>query len=144
MVRRLDHRGSSAVEFALILPLLTLLLFGIIEFGILLYNKQVITNASREGARAGIAWASPRPTPSDIKSVVDGYSKSHLLTFASSDPGPSTAVPNGTCSGFGQSLDVTVTYQYQFLVFSSVLRLVGPDVLGNSLTLTAQTIMKCE
>jgi Flp pilus assembly protein TadG len=44
-------RGAAAVEFALILPLLLLLVFGIVEFGLLL-NKQVsVSNAAREGAR---------------------------------------------------------------------------------------------
>jgi Flp pilus assembly protein TadG len=48
------ENGAAAVEFAILLPLLAGLVFGIIEFGLLLYNQQVITNASREGARAAI------------------------------------------------------------------------------------------
>ncbi len=52
---RSDH-GASAVEFALVLPVLMLLTFGIIEFGVLLFDKAVITNASREGARMGIVF----------------------------------------------------------------------------------------
>ena len=45
------QRGAAAVEFAIVLPLLLVFVFGIIEFGFLLYDKAVITNASREGAR---------------------------------------------------------------------------------------------
>ena len=52
-----NQNGVALVEFGLILPLLILLLFGITEFSLLLYNKQVITNAAREGARAGIIIA---------------------------------------------------------------------------------------
>ena len=48
------QKGAVAVEFALILPVLVLLLFGIVEFSLLMYNKQILTNASREGARYGI------------------------------------------------------------------------------------------
>ncbi len=48
-----SENGASAVEFALVLPLLLVLVFGIIEFSIFLYDKAVITNASREGAQAG-------------------------------------------------------------------------------------------
>ena len=48
------------MEFAIIAPLLFIILFGIIEFGILIYNKAMITNASREGARAGIVFSDPR------------------------------------------------------------------------------------
>ena len=49
-----DQKGGALIELAIVLPLLVLLLIGAVEFGILYYNKQVITNASREGARAGI------------------------------------------------------------------------------------------
>lgn len=51
---RLNPKGAAAVEFAIVLPLLMLLICGTIEFGVLLYNKQVVTNASREAVRAGI------------------------------------------------------------------------------------------
>ena len=46
--------GSAVVEFAIILPILFLVLFGIIEFGLLFANKQMLVTASREGARLGI------------------------------------------------------------------------------------------
>ena len=52
-----NNKGASAVEFALVLPILIVLLFGIVEFGLLMYNKAVITNASREGARDGHLFA---------------------------------------------------------------------------------------
>jgi Flp pilus assembly protein TadG len=59
-MRLKSQKGVAAVEFALVLPLLVLLIFGIIEFSLLMFNKQVITNASREGARAGIVAGTPR------------------------------------------------------------------------------------
>ncbi|MFV9692161.1 MAG: TadE/TadG family type IV pilus assembly protein, partial [Desulfobacteria bacterium] len=46
-----NKRGVAAVEFAICLPILIVLVFGSIEFGLMFYNKQVITNASREGVR---------------------------------------------------------------------------------------------
>ena len=42
------------VELALALPMMLLLIFGAVEFGTAMYDKAVITNASREGARFGI------------------------------------------------------------------------------------------
>lgn len=48
---RFLQRGVAAVEFAFILPVLLLLLFGIINFGLLMYDLSVVTNAAREGAR---------------------------------------------------------------------------------------------
>jgi Flp pilus assembly pilin Flp len=46
-----DERGAAAVEFALILPVIIMLLFGIIELGRAWNVKQVLTDAAREGAR---------------------------------------------------------------------------------------------
>jgi len=52
MRRRLHSReGASAIEFALVLPLLVLFLFGIIEFGLAFARSQGMEAAAREGAR---------------------------------------------------------------------------------------------
>jgi hypothetical protein len=51
-----DQNGTAIVEFAIVLPILFLFVLGIIEFGALLYDKAVITNASREGARTAIVF----------------------------------------------------------------------------------------
>lgn len=48
---RPEERGSSAVEFAVVLPLLLILVFGIIEFGLAFYRAQNFQAAAREGAR---------------------------------------------------------------------------------------------
>lgn len=47
--------GQSTVEFALSVPLLLLLIFGIIDFGRALNVAVIVSNAAREGVRAGIA-----------------------------------------------------------------------------------------
>ena len=52
--KNIDQKGVAAVEFAIVLPFLVLLICGTIEFGLMFYNKQVITNASREGVRSMI------------------------------------------------------------------------------------------
>ena len=51
--RRGADRGAVAVEFALILPILVMILFGIIEFGFVLAQKAALSSAVREGARYG-------------------------------------------------------------------------------------------
>jgi Flp pilus assembly protein TadG len=51
---RRDEEGTSLVEFALIVTLLSTLLLGIMVFGILLSKRQVLTQAAAEGARAGV------------------------------------------------------------------------------------------
>ena len=47
----LDDRGATAVEFALILPLLLLFLFGVVQFGFLFSVYNTMVHAAREGAR---------------------------------------------------------------------------------------------
>lgn len=111
------QKGASLVEFALILSLLLIITFGIIEFGLLMYNQQVITNASREGARAGIVASSPRLSISQIDSIVQNYCGNYLVTFDNSNSPPATQVPNYNANAaFGDDLEVQVTYNYSFLV----------------------------
>ena len=48
------RRGATIVEFALVAPLLFLVVIGMVEFGRMVMVQQILTNASREGARQGI------------------------------------------------------------------------------------------
>ena len=51
---RKRRRGAAAVEFAVVAPVFFILIFGMIEFGRMVMVQQVITNASREGARLSV------------------------------------------------------------------------------------------
>ncbi len=48
-----NSHGAAAVEFALVLPLLLTILFGTIEWGYYFFNRQIVINSAREGARVG-------------------------------------------------------------------------------------------
>jgi len=139
-IRREGREGQALVEFAIILPVLVILLLGIMEFGLLLYNQQVITNASREGARYGIVARTDRRTPGEIAIVVNEYCGTRLITFGSGG-GPETVVDPSDTNGakFGEDLSVTVSFQYDFLVLPNF---VGALVGGTNLQ--AQTSMKYE
>lgn len=145
--RKKGQRGAAVVEFAVIAPLLLVLVFGIIEFSILLFDKAMITNASREGARVGIVYRgpdTPRPSNAEIEQVVESYCEEHLISF---DPAAELVIgidPNDVASRTeGVSLTVTVTYPFRFLVFSNLLGLVGGG-LADVLTLNAVTVMRME
>ena len=84
MKYRFSQRGASAVEFALILPLLIVLTFGIIEFGLLMYNQQVLTNAAREGARYGIVQTDP--TDAAVTNGTDWYQGCGSVLYADYPP----------------------------------------------------------
>lgn len=133
-----DEKGAAMVEFSLILPLLAILLFGVIEFSLLLYNKQVITNASREGARAGIVAQTPRLTLTDIQQVVNNYTASHLITFGTTSP-PVISIDNSGGTAFGNDLTVTVSYNYDFLVLPNFVA-----SLAGGINLKAETVMRYE
>lgn len=53
-IRRGTERGATVVEFAVIASLLLLILFGILEFGILFMQKHLVENGAREGVRVGV------------------------------------------------------------------------------------------
>jgi TadE-like protein len=51
-----SRRGQSLVEFALVMPLLLVMLLGIMEFGRAWHISQIVTDAARQGARAGAIY----------------------------------------------------------------------------------------
>ena len=145
-----NNKGVAAVEFALILIPLILLLFGTIEVGLLVYNKQIITGASREGARAGIVASLDREAQPEgehittSRNVATTYCSDKLITFGDSvDPLKVEATyddDNDNEDGiinFGDDLTVTVSYDYGFLVLGNLGFV--PEV-----NLVSTTVMKLE
>jgi len=131
-----DQKGIAAVEFALVLPLLVILAFGIIEFSLLLFNKAVITNASREGARAAILYRVTPAPESEIQDVVNQYCRDRLISLKATHP-PSVSVSPAGASGDPRT--VRVNYTYNFLVLPAFM-----TGLGGGITLQAETIMRME
>jgi Flp pilus assembly protein TadG len=105
---RLD-RGSVAVEFALLLPILLLIVVGTIEFGRVYSQVQVYNGAAREGARCAAVMAtvfdSTCDTVSDVQARIDDASDPY--------PDPPTAVitPSGGCTDSTVGGDVTVKWE---------------------------------
>jgi Flp pilus assembly protein TadG len=138
-----NQRGTTAVEFAIILPLLVVFVFAIIEFGLVFYNKAMVTNASREAARAGIVYRDPPLTVAEIQGVVDDYCGGMLVTFGSSS-GATTTVPSGECANHGDELVVNVAYQYEFLLIPDFLTAFFAGGMPGSIDISAVTRMRCE
>ena len=136
-----NQNGAAMVEFAIVLPVLLLLIFGMLEFSIMLYDKAMLTNASREGTRLGILFR-PAPIPAtvytvDIPTTVNSYLQNNLISLGGASPW-NTSV-SGTCTAAGVPITVTVTYPYTFLVLPGFLTSLAPN-----LTLGATTTMRCE
>ena len=101
---RKDSRGNAVIEFALVLPILLLVLFGITEFGRAIMTKNILHTASREGAR--LAAVSPI---SDTLSVQGRVIE--ILDAARVDVKEITIVYNAAT----KSIQVTVTNDFQVL-----------------------------
>lgn len=142
-----NESGGAAVEFAILLPLLVLLLAGIIEYGLVMFNQQMITNASREAARAGIVSQTPPVALTGTDSVEDialDYCQDFLVTFDAANKPPTvvSSLPDGS-QGFGDRLTVAVQYDYQFLFLPNIQGLFGGSG-SSALTLQATTTMRYE
>lgn len=127
-----NQKGTAMVELAITLPLILSLLCGTIEFGVLFYNKQVITNASREGARAGIP---ADITPSEIRTIVKNYSNDKLICLKNA-----IAIVDDDIDidvDGDDDLSVSITRAYPFL-FSQILG------FGTSVNISASTVMRKE
>jgi len=145
ITKKKSERGAALVELAMVLPFLLLMLAGIIEFGLLFYNQQVLTNSTREGARAGIALTGKAlidkgiVTANDFKdevdSVVQAYCQNHLITFNTGQVVGTTV--DGALGSHPDELTVSVNYTYAFLI---------PELLnlGSTMQLNASTVMNME
>ena len=71
------RRGASAVEMAIVLPLLLLMIFGIIEFGRAIMVHQILVNAAREATRRAVI---PGATDAQVLSRVSNYMSSAGIT----------------------------------------------------------------
>jgi Flp pilus assembly protein TadG len=142
-----DTKGTAMVEFAIICTVLLMILFGIIDMGHALYMKAVVTNASREGARYGIRYqvdsSKKRITPDHLSPSISDYVKNTYLSQTSmpcdADP---QVYPDGlgyTTGDSGAPLQVTVTAVKSWFILDYFV----PN-LGNSMTLSATTVMQCE
>lgn len=111
--------GSQLVEFALVLPLLLLVVLGIAEFGFVFQRYEVLTNAAREGARIAVL---PGYTQPDVEARVRAYLTAGGVPVTAGNPViPAIAtVATPTAVGPVNSRRVTVTYTYAFTFLSVI------------------------
>jgi Flp pilus assembly protein TadG len=134
--KRRAQSGTSTIEAVLVLPVMLLLVFAIAELGIAFTRSNSLTNAVREGARAGVVFRAPCDG-----ALVRAQVMTTVSSFASSsgiDPATITTGVTGECAGTGTQLIVDATVPYNFVALDS---LAG---LAPSLNLTARTVMRNE
>lgn len=117
-----NDRGAAAVEFALILPVLILLILGLVEFS-RLFNIQIsLTNSAREGARTMA-----------VQNDLDIARSAAIAAAPSINPAISTAqvsINPADCSA-GGTVTVTINYTVDLLTgfFGAELPLTGKGVM---------------
>jgi Flp pilus assembly protein TadG len=119
------ERGSELIEFAIVAPLLLVVLFGIIDFAFMFQRYEVLTNAAREGARIAVL---PEYTYDDVKNRVTQYLDINGMTgatFAGSMIEETVHIGTGGAPPCVTLRGVTVTYPYNFLAIGKVIKLVG-------------------
>ena len=128
-VKRSRRRGAALVEFAVIAPIFLTLVGGMIELGRAIVVVQILTNASREGAR--IAGYDTTTSASTVTSAVNTYLTNESISGATTTVSPSSL----SSVADGSQVSVTVSIPY-----SSVSWLPAPFFLGGQ-TLGATTVM---
>jgi hypothetical protein len=148
----LDDRAQSLAEFALVIPVLVILAFGIIDFGMGLRAYITVAQASREGARfasvgndpgtfvgGGSGECNGSTTSTAVGKVcatLDGLGLSNLESVA-------VTYPSGKASG--KSVHVRVRYQYRYITpIRSLVAAFSGGALSDHITITSDTDMRLE
>jgi len=134
------QRGVAAIEFALIAPVVLVILYGVFEFGFAFWRKQGLTAAVREGARRAIVLTNPRVTEADVVAEVMDY----MANVGLDHPDAAASCPTCPCpigANSGQSVTVNAFYPTQFLVLSGLQYGGG---MASSVGLSASVVMQCE
>ena len=125
-LRRTD-RGQSLAEFAIVVPIFLILVFGIVDFSMALRAWLTVTNASREGARVLVLGQSCSQVTAQSQNVAKGLSPSVTVTITPS-----------TCTGVsGDTMSVSVSYTYKFVTpLGSLAKMItGPITMTSTSTM---------
>ncbi|MBM4764492.1 TadE family protein [Bacillus sp. B15-48] len=114
-----SEKGQSLVEFAFVIPMLVLLLFGIVDFGRAFHAYLVIDHAGREAARAA-SLSDSNPTQVAVQS---GGSIGLATGHVNVNPG----------SGPGTDATVVIKYPFEFIT-----------PIASGFTITNTTVMRVE
>jgi Flp pilus assembly protein TadG len=138
-----DDRGAALVEFALVLPLLLVFIFGILEFGKAFNYWIDMTHLANEGARWAVVNQNPAAT-----GTLQEYVKSRANTVELRDGGTASipsgdeaevciSFPNGTAN-VGDPVRVTVTATYHWIPF------IADRMSSGQVTITGSATMRLE
>ena len=138
------QRGVAVVELAMVLPMLTILLIGVVNLGLVVREFQILQNAAREGARYSSLWGNSIAQAGDataqtametaIKNRVVSYLAQEGITIALNDVSVDQTIPLNVGGGLTVTgSKITVTYSRSTLIaLSSWLPLGSVTLKGES------------
>lgn len=133
--------GQDLVEYALIFPILFMFLVGIFDLGRVVIYYSILTNAAREGARAGIIYQTDQ---NDMEAAVDAAVCYYAVGLGIGCPNPSVSVSFLDQSGNGRNDHVRVSVSSQFKPVTPFIGSLLGLGQGGSLTLNSQSTMRIE
>jgi Flp pilus assembly protein TadG len=130
-----DERGQAVTEFAVILPVLLMVLFAIFQFGVVFNNYIQVTSAAREGARKG-AVSRGAGNCAQVQTLAQNAAKQAAAGLSTSGMNV-TVADTCTSNAIAQGSDMTVTVTYPWSV-----KVLGYVVASGNLT--SATTMRVE
>ena len=112
-----DEQGQSVAEFALVLPILMMILLGILQFGVIFRDYLAVTDAVRAGARkAAVSRSTASPTTTCKDAVMKAATDLNVADKLTVD----CQTPNGWNPG--EDVVVTASYPYEINVLGQVVK----------------------
>ena len=130
------RRGQALVEFALIVPVFLMIAFATIDFGMAFNASLTISNAAREGARAGVTNPTTTAVQNRVRDVAGGMNNSNLTVTVSCKTAGGAACAGGMAGAVsGTTIVVTVGYRYAMIT---------PIAFGTVVPLSSTAQMRVE
>ena len=107
------RRGQAVVEFALVLPLVLILVISVFEFARAWNIQQVLTDAAREGARIAVVGSGREETEGVITGKVQ-TAVNNALSIAAIDPDDADVTLTNMGAGRGSAATVRIELPYRF------------------------------
>ena len=145
-----SEQGAALVEFAFVLPLLLVLLFGIVDFGLYIYNDLWMTHAARDAVRAAAVETTDQTGVATTVAQKDVLHGDPLIGVIPSPPTVTVrfgdALRTSPAANSGESVTVTIRGQYSFLtpLLGKLMRFFGANTMGNSMAVASSATMRHE
>lgn len=141
---RVRERGAAAVEFALVLPVLVLLILGMVDFGFAISAEAIVGNAARDGARvASLGGSESVAKSAALKSSSSLVGTPPTVNVKCLQADLVTACPGANydaARSVGSIVVVTVSYNYHYITpFVSMVGVADPLVVSKSSYMRIET-----